>query len=114
MSEEKTPSPSQVLIIRFPRAYQVFSDALPSRSQSTIVFRPDPFEKPVVSVTLPLAMAGTQGPTVVAVAITFAVISFVTIFLRLWARVFVAKTVGADDGLYSKQPFILAEALTVP
>ena len=40
----------------------------------------------------------SQGPTVNAVAIVFAVITAITITLRLWARVFIVKKVGADDG----------------
>ncbi|KAK8085064.1 hypothetical protein PG997_006335 [Apiospora hydei] len=40
-----------------------------------------------------------QGPTVTSLAIIFAAITFVAILLRLWARVFLVKKVGADDGL---------------
>lgn len=47
----------------------------------------------------------THGPTVTAVALTFAVVSFITIVLRLWSRIFVVKTFGTDDGVYSKQLF---------
>ncbi|SPO07037.1 related to integral membrane protein [Cephalotrichum gorgonifer] len=41
----------------------------------------------------------TRGPTVTAVAVSFAVISFIAIVLRLWSRVLVVKTFGTDDGL---------------
>ncbi|KAK8115996.1 hypothetical protein PG984_012498 [Apiospora sp. TS-2023a] len=41
----------------------------------------------------------SQGPTVTAVAIIFAAITVVAILLRLWARIFLVKKVGADDGL---------------
>ncbi|KAL2112272.1 hypothetical protein VUR80DRAFT_8125 [Thermomyces stellatus] len=44
-------------------------------------------------------MAETRGPTVTAVCLSFAIISFLTISLRLWSRVFVVRTFGADDGL---------------
>ena len=40
-----------------------------------------------------------------AVAIAFAVIAVVTILLRLWSRIFVVKTFGWDDGLYSQVTF---------
>ncbi|RYP80342.1 hypothetical protein DL769_002522 [Monosporascus sp. CRB-8-3] len=42
-------------------------------------------------------MAESQGPTVTAVAMVFAVISAIAILLRLFARVYVAKSVGLDD-----------------
>lgn len=42
-------------------------------------------------------MAETQGPTVITVSIIFAVISFLAVSLRLWARIFVVKSVWSDD-----------------
>lgn len=54
----------------------------------------------------------TRGPTVTAVAVSFAVISFLAIFLRLWSRIFVVKTFGADDGVYSKHHEPLVQLLT--
>ncbi|KAK8069789.1 hypothetical protein PG994_006405 [Apiospora phragmitis] len=41
----------------------------------------------------------SQGPTVTSLAIIFAAITVVAISLRLWARIFLVKKVGADDGL---------------
>lgn len=40
----------------------------------------------------------SQGPTIMAVAIVFGVIAAIVIILRLWARVFLVKHVGFDDG----------------
>lgn len=54
--------------------------------------------------------AETRGPTVTAVAVSFAVISFLAIFLRLWSRIFVVRTFGADDGAYSKYRELLVQA----
>lgn len=42
-------------------------------------------------------MAETQGPTVIGIAIAFAVITFFVIILRLFARIYVLKKMGADD-----------------
>lgn len=44
-------------------------------------------------------MAESQGPVVTSVAIVFAIISFLAIVLRLWARIFIVKSVGLDDYL---------------
>ncbi|KAM0329308.1 hypothetical protein ACHAQA_004613 [Verticillium albo-atrum] len=44
-------------------------------------------------------MAETQGPTVIAVAVVFAVLLFFTVVLRIYARVAVVKSVGPDDYL---------------
>ncbi|KAJ4419478.1 hypothetical protein N0V82_004923 [Gnomoniopsis sp. IMI 355080] len=44
-------------------------------------------------------MVETQGPTVDAVSIAFGVLTLVTISLRLWARIFVVKSLGIDDYL---------------
>ncbi|KAL3449871.1 hypothetical protein BJX65DRAFT_305885 [Aspergillus insuetus] len=44
-------------------------------------------------------MAETQGPKVVGIAIAFAVVSFVVLLLRLFARVYVLKKMGVDDYL---------------
>ncbi|OJJ02103.1 hypothetical protein ASPVEDRAFT_132551 [Aspergillus versicolor CBS 583.65] len=44
-------------------------------------------------------MAETQGPTVIGIAIAFAVITFFVIILRLFARIYVLKKMGADDYL---------------
>ncbi|RSM10820.1 hypothetical protein CEP52_003390 [Fusarium oligoseptatum] len=44
-------------------------------------------------------MAESQGPVVNSVAIIFAVISFFAIVLRLWARAFIVRSLGADDYL---------------
>ncbi|KAH7185152.1 uncharacterized protein B0J16DRAFT_414536 [Fusarium flagelliforme] len=41
----------------------------------------------------------SQGPTVNSVAIVFAVISFIAVVLRLWARISIVRSVGADDYL---------------
>lgn len=40
----------------------------------------------------------SQGPTVTAVAIIFAATTAVAMMLRLYARIFLVKKVGADDG----------------
>lgn len=40
----------------------------------------------------------TQGPTIMAVAIVFGVVAAITLSLRLWARVFLVKQMGFDDG----------------
>lgn len=42
-------------------------------------------------------MAATQGPVIAGVAISFAILSFVTICLRLFARIYVLKRMGLDD-----------------
>lgn len=42
-------------------------------------------------------MAESQGPLVTTVAIVFAVLTFITICLRFWARLLLVKSVGADD-----------------
>lgn len=42
-------------------------------------------------------MAESQGPVVNSVAIIFAVISFFAIVLRIWARAFIVRSLGADD-----------------
>ncbi|KAI8670578.1 hypothetical protein NCS57_00529500 [Fusarium keratoplasticum] len=44
-------------------------------------------------------MAESQGPVVNSVAIIFAVISFFAIVLRIWARAFIVRSLGADDYL---------------
>ncbi|KAF4980831.1 hypothetical protein FZEAL_3247, partial [Fusarium zealandicum] len=44
-------------------------------------------------------MAESQGSTVNSVAIVFAVISFLAVALRLWARAFIVRSIGADDYL---------------
>ncbi|KAL2812643.1 hypothetical protein BJX63DRAFT_421689 [Aspergillus granulosus] len=44
-------------------------------------------------------MAETQGPTVIGIAIAFAVITFVVLLLRLFARIYVLKKMGFDDYL---------------
>ncbi|KLU90438.1 hypothetical protein MAPG_10292 [Magnaporthiopsis poae ATCC 64411] len=41
----------------------------------------------------------TQSPTVIAVAVAFAIITFVILSLRLYARIFLVKHVGKDDYL---------------
>ena len=46
----------------------------------------------------PTTAMESQGPTVTAVAIIFAVVTVIAILLRLWARIFLVKKVGADDG----------------
>lgn len=48
-----------------------------------------------------ITMADSQGPVVTAVAIVFAVITFFTITLRMWARAFVVKSLGPDDCKFS-------------
>lgn len=45
-------------------------------------------------------MVETQGPTVDAVSIAFGVLTLVSISLRLWARIFVVKSLGIDDCEY--------------
>lgn len=42
-------------------------------------------------------MAESQGPLVTTVAITFAVLTFITLCLRFWARLLLVKFVAADD-----------------
>lgn len=42
-------------------------------------------------------MTESQGSTVNSVAICFAVISFCAVVLRLWARTFIVRSLGADD-----------------
>ncbi|EEU37771.1 uncharacterized protein NECHADRAFT_54795 [Fusarium vanettenii 77-13-4] len=44
-------------------------------------------------------MPESQGPVVNSVAIIFAVISFFAIVLRIWARAFIVRSLGADDYL---------------
>ena len=61
------------------------------------MLRPAPFPFPS-RVVFNMDATESQGPTVNAVAIVFAIITAVTITLRLWARVFIVKKVGADDG----------------
>ncbi len=43
-------------------------------------------------------MEEDRGPVVVGVATVFAFVTAVAILLRLWARTFIVKSVGADDG----------------
>lgn len=45
-------------------------------------------------------MTESQGSTVNSVAICFAVISFCAVVLRLWARTFIVRSLGADDCEY--------------
>lgn len=42
-------------------------------------------------------MAESQGPTANSVAIIFAALTFFAIVFRLWARIFIVKSVGLDD-----------------
>ncbi|ORY64954.1 uncharacterized protein BCR38DRAFT_408706 [Pseudomassariella vexata] len=44
-------------------------------------------------------MSETQGPTVITVAVVFGVLTFFVISLRLWARIFLVKSLGPDDAL---------------
>ncbi|RAH43499.1 putative integral membrane protein Pth11-like [Aspergillus brunneoviolaceus CBS 621.78] len=44
-------------------------------------------------------MAKTQGPVVAGVAIAFAVLTFIVLSLRLFARLYVLKSMGLDDYL---------------
>ncbi|KAB2578780.1 Integral membrane protein [Lasiodiplodia theobromae] len=46
-------------------------------------------------------MAESQGPTVVTISVIFAVITFIIMSLRLWARIFIVQKVGYDDMLIS-------------
>ncbi|KAL1638365.1 hypothetical protein SLS56_000173 [Neofusicoccum ribis] len=46
-------------------------------------------------------MAESQGPTVVTISVVFAVITFIIMALRLWARIFIVQKVGLDDMLIS-------------
>lgn len=46
-------------------------------------------------------MTESQGSTVNSVAICFAVISFCAVVLRLWARTFIVRSLGADDCEYA-------------
>lgn len=50
-------------------------------------------------------MVETQGPTVDAVSIAFGVLTLVSISLRLWARIFVVKSLGIDDCEYTNVHF---------
>lgn len=56
-------------------------------------------------------MATTQGPVIAGVAISFAVLSFVTICLRLFARIYVLKRMGLDDckSILSCPPWLLSD-----
>ena len=40
----------------------------------------------------------TQGPVVTAVAIAFTVITIIAVSMRVWARIFLVKSFGTDDG----------------
>lgn len=55
----------------------------------------------VASLLLSSIMVETQGPTVDAVSIAFGVLTLITISLRLWARIFVVKSLGVDDCEYT-------------
>ncbi|KAL3480530.1 hypothetical protein BJX99DRAFT_266449 [Aspergillus californicus] len=44
-------------------------------------------------------MAATQGPKVEGIAVSFAVITFLVLVLRLFARIYVLKKMGVDDYL---------------
>ncbi|KAF4451269.1 hypothetical protein F53441_5690 [Fusarium austroafricanum] len=46
-----------------------------------------------------MAEVESQGATVNAVAITFAVVSFLAVVTRLWARTFIVRSLGADDSV---------------
>lgn len=46
-------------------------------------------------------MAESQGPTVVTISVIFAVMTFIIMSLRLWARIFIVQKVGYDDMLIS-------------
>ncbi|KKY18262.1 putative integral membrane protein [Diplodia seriata] len=46
-------------------------------------------------------MAESQGPTVVTISVVFAIITFIIMTLRLWARIFIVQKVGYDDILIS-------------
>lgn len=46
-------------------------------------------------------MEESQGSTVNSVAIVFAVISFLAVALRLWARTCIVRSLGADDCKFS-------------
>lgn len=43
-------------------------------------------------------MAETQGPTVTTVSVVFGVITILTISLRLFARIYITRSFGPDDG----------------
>lgn len=44
---------------------------------------------------------GSQGPTVVGICIAFAVLTFITLVLRLFARIYVLGKMGLDDCKWS-------------
>lgn len=46
-------------------------------------------------------MVESQGPTVITISVVFAVITFIIMALRLWARIFLVQKVGMDDILIS-------------
>ena len=47
-------------------------------------------------------MAESKGPVIAGVAISFAILSFVVICLRLFARIYVLKRMGLDDCKYMR------------
>lgn len=52
-----------------------------------------------------MAESESRGPLVNAIAIAFAVISFITLCLRLFARVFISKSIGPDDCTLGLSPY---------
>ncbi|OJD34915.1 uncharacterized protein BKCO1_20000153 [Diplodia corticola] len=46
-------------------------------------------------------MVESQGPMVVTISVVFAVITFIIMSLRLWARIYIVQRVGYDDILIS-------------
>ena len=51
---------------------------------------------------------GSQGPTVVGICIAFAVLTFITLVLRLFARIYVLGKMGLDDCKWSLIISVLA------
>lgn len=41
--------------------------------------------------------SGSQGPTVITIAVIFGVMTLIAVVLRLWARIFLVKHMGFDD-----------------
>ncbi|KKY36692.1 putative integral membrane protein [Diaporthe ampelina] len=54
-------------------------------------------------------MAESQGPTVTTVSVVFGVITILTMALRLFARIYITRSFGPDDG----EPYLLAWAFII-
>lgn len=45
----------------------------------------------------------SKGPIVIGVALAFAILTFIVIVLRLFARIYVLRQMGFDDCMFSQQ-----------